>query len=218
MTRLLPLFLGLVSVAHAEANSPTVSAVAITSNPGTDNTYAAGDAITVGVTFSEAVTVTGAPRITLDIGGTERTAEYSGAGTAAGQLLFSYTVQPVDQDDDGVAVKENGLALNGGTVRSTDDSANAKLTHTAMTFANQPIDNDITPVSNIGQSNVTNDITISVTQSAIASFTLGSVSGQDYTLRTIVLDVKTPSSLLDVTFEVVPVDLSENLMAGQGRS
>ena len=111
MTRLLPLlaimvlFLGLVSVVHAQTTTPTVSTVAVTSDPGSDNTYTTLDVITVGVTFSEAVTVTGTPQITLDIGGTERTADYSGAGTATGHLLFSYTVQPVDQDDDGVAVK-----------------------------------------------------------------------------------------------------------------
>ena len=61
------LFLGLVSVVHTQATTPTVSTVAITSNPGTDNTYATGDAITVSVTFSEAVTVTGTPQTTLDI-------------------------------------------------------------------------------------------------------------------------------------------------------
>ena len=40
------LFLGLVSVAHAQSGAtPTVETVAITSNPGTDNTYATGDTI-----------------------------------------------------------------------------------------------------------------------------------------------------------------------------
>ena len=77
MTRLLPLlailalFLGLPSGAHAQSTTPTVSTVAITSSPGTDNTYATADIITASVTFSEAVTATatGTPRITLDIGG-----------------------------------------------------------------------------------------------------------------------------------------------------
>ena len=51
MTRLLPLlaimalFLGLVSVAHAQATTPTVSSVGVTSNPGTDNEYVTGDTI-----------------------------------------------------------------------------------------------------------------------------------------------------------------------------
>ena len=47
-----------VSVAHAQSTAPTISTVAITSSPGTDNTYATGDTITVSLTFSEAVTVT----------------------------------------------------------------------------------------------------------------------------------------------------------------
>ena len=54
---IIALFLGLVSVAHAQATTPTVTTVAITSSPGTDNTYATGDIITVSLTFSEAVTV-----------------------------------------------------------------------------------------------------------------------------------------------------------------
>ena len=51
--------------AGAQSTAPTVSAVAITSDPCTDGTYAAGDTITVSVTFSEAVTVStggGTPR------------------------------------------------------------------------------------------------------------------------------------------------------------
>ena len=47
-----------VFAAHAQTpTAPTVSTVAITSSPGTDNTYATGDIITVSLTFSEAVTV-----------------------------------------------------------------------------------------------------------------------------------------------------------------
>ena len=55
-----------VSIAHAQTppTTPTVSTVAVTSNPGTDNTYAAGDKIEVTVTFSEAVTVSTTERHT----------------------------------------------------------------------------------------------------------------------------------------------------------
>ncbi len=148
---ILALLLASVSVAQAQATTPTVSTVAITSSPDTDNTYTTLDVIAVGVTFSEAVTVTGTPQITLDIGGTEHAADYSGAGAATGQLLFSYTVQPVDQDDDGVAVKANSLALNGGTIQATDDMTNATLTHSAMTFANHKVHTELTLVSNMGQ-------------------------------------------------------------------
>ena len=134
------------SVAQAQGAAPTVSTVTITSNPGTDNTYATGDTITVGVTFSEAVTVSttgGTPRITLDIGGQPRYASYSGDGTSAAAQAFSYTVLVSDQDEDGVSVVANSLALDGSTILATDDSADAALAHSAMSFADHKVDTEI---------------------------------------------------------------------------
>ena len=125
MTRLLPLlaimalFLASVSVAYAQTTTPTVSTVVVTSDPGTDLTYALGDTIEVGLTFGEAVTVTGDPYLLIDVGGTNRRAGYqSGSGTT--QLLFQYTVLTGDDDDDGIAVVANSLTLNGGTIVATD--------------------------------------------------------------------------------------------------
>ena len=97
MIRLLPLlaimalFLASVSVVHAQTTTPTISTVAVTSDPGTDYTHALGNTIEVGLTFSEAVTVTGAPSLLIEVGGTNRQASYhsSSGGT---QLLFRYTV------------------------------------------------------------------------------------------------------------------------------
>ena len=87
MTRLLPLLaimallLASVTVAHAQATTPAVSTVAVTSDPGTDDTYALGDTIEVRLTFDEAVTVTGDPYLLIDVGGTNRRAGYhSGTG------------------------------------------------------------------------------------------------------------------------------------------
>ena len=60
MTRLLPLlailalFLASVTMAHAQTTTPTVSTVAVTSDPGTDDTYALGDTIEVGLTLEGA--------------------------------------------------------------------------------------------------------------------------------------------------------------------
>ena len=207
MTRLLPLlaimalFLGLVSVAHAQATTATVSTVAVTSDPGSDNTYTTLDVITVGVTFSEAVTVTGTPQITLDIGGTERTADYSGAGTATGQLLFSYTVQPVDQDDDGVAVVANSLTLNGGTIQSADDSTSATLTHSAMAFPSHKVDTELVLISNMGQADGT-ALRINAGETVRLSFDYWN-SIVIYDLNQIVLDVKTPSDTLNLSITTV---------------
>ena len=84
-------------VAHAQSTAPTISTVAITSNPGSDNTYATGDTITVSLTFSEAVTVDttgGTPSVRLNIGGRATTyAYYSGDGSSAVVQPFSYTVE-----------------------------------------------------------------------------------------------------------------------------
>ena len=66
------LFLASVSVAYAQTTAPTVSTVAVTSDPGTDDTYALGDTIEVGLTFDEAVTVIGDPYLLIDVGGTNR--------------------------------------------------------------------------------------------------------------------------------------------------
>ena len=97
------LLLGVVSAVHAEATVP-----------GTDNNYATGDTITVTLTFSEAVTVTGTPYVVLDIGGQPRHAAYSGDGSSMAAQPFSYTVLPGDKDTDGVSLQANSLTLNGG--------------------------------------------------------------------------------------------------------
>ena len=195
------LFAALPSVAHAQTppTTPTVSTVAVTSNPGTDNTYTTLDVITVTVTFSEAVTATGTPQITLDIGGTQRTAGYAGAGTTTSRLLFSYEVQPVDQDDDGIAVVVNSLALNGGTIQSTDDSTDATLTHAAQAAANHKVDTEITLVSNLGQADGT-PLRISATEAV--RIDLNPLFANSFALREFVLDVKTPSDTLEVSVEL----------------
>ena len=83
----------------------SAGAVVITSNPGLDETYAAGDAIEVTVTFAESMTVDttdGIPQIGLTIGTMPKLAGYaSGSGTAV--LVFSYTVAEGDLDTDGVS-------------------------------------------------------------------------------------------------------------------
>ena len=202
----------LPSVAHAQSTAPTVSSVAITSSPGMDNTYATGNTITVSLAFSEAVTVTGTPHVVVDIGGQPRNFKYSGDGSSATAQPFGYTVFAGDRDSDGVSLLVDSLTLNSGTIQATDDSTNATLTHTAMTFANHKVDTNVTLVSNIGETDATETITVSETESATASFTIERRSpSKDYTLKEIVLDVKTASDMLDVTITVsLDIDPSAN--------
>ena len=88
-----------VVMIELDTTAPTVSSMAITSDPGTDATYAAGDEIRATVTFSETVVVTGTPRLTLKVGSEVRTANYkSGAGAA---LVSGYQVAAGESDTDG---------------------------------------------------------------------------------------------------------------------
>ena len=111
-----------------DVTGPTVSSVAITSDPGDDNTYGNGDAIKVTVIFSEDVTITGTPQLELDIGGTAKMADYESA--TGPTVIFSYTVAVGDADTDGVSIGENKLSLNGGAIQDAAGN-DAMLTHDA---------------------------------------------------------------------------------------
>ncbi len=76
---------------------PTINNVALTSDPGADETYAIGDTVTATVTFDRAVAVTGTPQLTLRVGGGDpvnlKPANYtSGSGTTTlGNYKFNLT-------------------------------------------------------------------------------------------------------------------------------
>ena len=93
--------------------APTVTNV--TSGTG-NGTYTTGETISIQVTFSEAVTVTGTPTLALNTG---RTASYSG-GAGTNTLTFTYTVQAGDTAADLDAVSASALA---GSI--TDIAGNA---------------------------------------------------------------------------------------------
>ena len=111
-----------------DTTSPTVSKVEITSDPGTDRTYAAEDEIQVTVTFSETVEVTGTPQLRLEFGGGTRTATYEG-GTGTTALVFAYEVADGESDTDGVGVEAD--SLSGGTIRD-EARNNAVLDHDGL--------------------------------------------------------------------------------------
>ena len=95
--------------------APTVTSVTASTANGT---YRVGDVISIQVNFSEAVTVTGMPQLTLETGGTDRPVSYaSGSGTST--LTFSYTVQAGDTTADLDYVATTSLALGGGTIRDS---------------------------------------------------------------------------------------------------
>ena len=92
--------------------------------------YQAGEVITVGVLFNEAVDVTGNPRLPLKIGSATRQADYGGKSAAG--LNFSYIVQTGDYDADGYHVDASSLRRNGGTIKRAGTDKNADLDHPAL--------------------------------------------------------------------------------------
>jgi hypothetical protein len=105
---------------HAEAfgaaptdiTPPFVSSIDSTTP---DGPYGAGTSLDITVAFSEAVTVTGSPRLTLETGVTDAVAVYVG-GSGTSTLIFRYTVAAADANPDLDTAGPVALALNGGTV------------------------------------------------------------------------------------------------------
>ncbi|MFL2739431.1 MAG: Ig-like domain-containing protein [bacterium] len=128
-----------------DTRAPTVSSVAITGAVGAQNNFVnAGDNVSVTVTFSEDVPVTGSPQLTLAIGSDSRTATYaSGSGSTA--LVFQYTIQDGDTDTNGISIGSNALALNSGTIKD-DAGNNATITHSSVS-SNSSYKVDTTPPS-----------------------------------------------------------------------
>ena len=87
----------------------------VTSTPtrGVGDTYGVGDAITFELTFSEPVSVSGAPKLRFNIGGTLYFPEYATyVGVSGATLAFSYTVLTADIDTDGIYLFHDPLAYN----------------------------------------------------------------------------------------------------------
>jgi len=95
-----------------DTTAPTVSGVTATTANGA---YNAGSAVSITVTFSEPVTVTGTPQLALNSGGTASYA--SGSGTAV--LTFTYTVAAGETASKLDYSATTSLALNSGTIKDT---------------------------------------------------------------------------------------------------
>ena len=112
---------------------PAVSSVALTSDPGSDNTYGIGDDVTATVTFDAAVDITGTPQLALDFDGNAKAAACT-AATNTTTMACAHTVVVNDSAPNGIAIGAN--KLTGGTIRATGSTTiNAGLTHGAVMIA-----------------------------------------------------------------------------------
>ena len=134
--------------AQDDTTVPTISSVTITSDPDTDIRthgpyesangtgyqfanywYRIGDQVTATVTFTENITVTGAPKLRLNVGTSQKLAIFQSANGAT--AAFTYTVTEGDSDTNGISFSPNGLTLQGGTIKDDADN-DAALSYSAV--------------------------------------------------------------------------------------
>jgi hypothetical protein len=113
-----------------DQTAPTISSVSAPSN----STYIPGNALNFTVNFSESVTVTGSPRLTLTVGALTKYATFVSL-TDSRTATFRYTVASAsgEFDTDGLAVATT-LDLNSGAIADLATNALSPLTFSAPTL------------------------------------------------------------------------------------
>lgn len=125
-----------------DTQNPSVALVSAPANA----TYFVNMPMTFTVSMTEAVVVTGTPRLTLTIGSTTRYASYiSGSGSST--LSFRYTVVAADLDTNGIVVT-SPVDLNGGTIKDVAGNA-ATLTFAAPNTSAVLVDGDVPYVTSV---------------------------------------------------------------------
>lgn len=138
-----------VDAARPEVDGPIV----VTSDPGSDDTYAIGDYIDFEVNFDEDVRVQGRPQLHLSIGGNAPgvlpgplTRRATLIRTFARRLVFRYFVQAGDEDSDGLRISAN--ALRGGTIEDLRGNPAVRAL-TALTATGHNVDGIVPTVQGV---------------------------------------------------------------------
>lgn len=124
-------------------DAPTITDVAVTSNPLRGDVYRSGENIDITLTFDKRVDVVGDASLTLRLGDgddhTPREARYlEGSGTRF--LVFRYQVQPSDRDDDGIAVSSAEESEDDGLIRGFSGIVYARGTDIPVDYTHAGIE------------------------------------------------------------------------------
>ena len=117
-----------VQAKDSAGNESTVSHVsAVLDNTGpspssmsgpSNGTYNLTQNVDFTITFDEAVTVTGTPRLSLTVGSATKYANYT-SGSTTTTLTFRYDTASGDEDTDGIAFSATSIDLNSGTLKDS---------------------------------------------------------------------------------------------------
>ncbi|MBE9099294.1 hypothetical protein [Vacuolonema iberomarrocanum] len=170
-----------------DTTAPTVANV---TSPLADGTYRVGDIIPITITFSEVVTVTGTPTLTLETGATDAVASFvEGSGTDT--LTFNFTVQAGEATDDLEYVAGNSLALAGGAtiVDAAGNAATLTLPNTGNTgslgFNKEiAIDTIVPELTSIARQDPTDELTTATSVTFRLTFTeaVENINPADFTI------------------------------------
>jgi hypothetical protein len=113
-----------------DQTAPTVSSVTAPAN----STYSNNQTPTFTMVFSESVTITGTPRLTLTVGASTKYANFLSL-TDSKTATFRYTVttDPIEFDTDGISVSTS-IDINGGAIADLATNAISNLTFSAPTL------------------------------------------------------------------------------------
>ena len=103
-----------------------IDRIAVTSSPASGDTYDTGETIEITVTFDLAVNVTGDPQFGISAGGQKLASFTRGSGTT--ELVFGYTVQFGDEDDNGIWIGSHDHDSNPTFRLDSDDAITGAAT------------------------------------------------------------------------------------------
>ena len=121
----------LVTIIDTDPASADITGIEITSRPANGVSYLEDEAITVAVTYDQAVavdTTSGTPTLDLEID-VAQAASYTSISSDNMVLTFSYTIAGDDQDQNGIAIPAGSIGLNGGAITRQGTSVAANLAY-----------------------------------------------------------------------------------------
>ena len=162
---------GSAYIYYGDTTAPTISSVSSTT---TNGSYKIDDVIAITIAFSESVTVSSTPQLTLETGSSDAVVNYS-SGSGSSTLTFNYTVASSHTSSDLDYKATNSLALNSGTIRdAAGNNANLTLASPGASGslgANKAlvVDTTIPTISSASLSSDNNTLTIIFSESVYTS-------------------------------------------------